>query len=189
MIGRNWFKRTTGIPPPAVRVIGLEKGDARAHSSVIGVSKHCGCFATPFPPLLLTKWPCTPILRSVISRKLRYTLTVAVAVVILVLSLIPKPPDITSELRFGDKLAHLAAYFVLSLLIALTVGGKRRLIAWMVAAAAAFIYGAVIEMLQYFTPRQMEALDLAFNLAGSLLGATVGLLITKHAGPSDSVQG
>jgi VanZ family protein len=137
--------------------------------------KNCDCCAGP-----LTNTVPVLILRSVIGRKLRYTLTITVAVVILVLSLIPKPPDITSELRFGDKLAHFAAYFVLSLLIALAMAGKRKLTAWTVAVLASFCYGAVIEVLQHFTPRQMEALDLAFNLAGSLAGATAALMIGKY---------
>jgi len=113
------------------------------------------------------------------TRKLRYWVTIAVAAAILVLSLIPKPPSIGAEFRFGDKLAHFAAYFVLSLLIAVTATRRKRLTAWLAAVAASFLYGALIESLQYFTPRQMEALDLAFNLAGSLCGASASLLLRK----------
>ena len=59
--------------------------------------------------------------------------------------------------------------------------------AWVVAVAASFLYGALIESLQYFTPRQMEALDLAFNLAGSVCGASASLLRgrRKPAGAED----
>jgi len=122
------------------------------------------------------------------SRKLRYAVTAAVAAAILVLSLIPRPPDITGGFRYGDKLAHFAAYFVLSLLVAVTAARRTRLKTWILAVAAGLLYGALIEFLQYFTPRQMEALDLAFNLAGSLCGASVSLPLMrrKPAGGDDS---
>ena len=106
-----------------------------------------------------------------ISKRAKYAAAAAAAVTIAVFSLIPKPPDIDAGFRYTDKIAHFIAYFGLSFLVAVCIGIGKKRGAWLFAAAATFFYGAVIEGLQSFTPRQVEGLDLLANLAGSLCGA------------------
>ena len=55
-----------------------------------------------------------------LSKKVTYVLTTIAALIILILSLIPKPPNIAVGVRFGDKLAHFIAYFILSLFVAIS---------------------------------------------------------------------
>lgn len=105
-------------------------------------------------------------------------LAILVAAAIVVLSLLPDPPEIPVGFHFADKLAHFIAYLVLSFLVFASItGGKRistALNTILIVAALCLFYGGLIEILQMFTGRQPEFWDLAADLIGALCGALVG---------------
>ena len=69
-----------------------------------------------------------------------------------------------------DKLAHIWAYAVLSLLLAAGFSGRRPLL----ATALAFAVGVIDETMQAFHPgRHADLADLGADLAGALLAATL----------------
>jgi VanZ family protein len=105
-------------------------------------------------------------------------LTLAVAAGILVLSLIPKPPEIPVGIHYADKIAHFVAYIVLSFLVFASVSeGKHigaALTTVLIVAASCVVFGGLIEILQIFTGREPELWDLAADSIGAVCGAFVG---------------
>ena len=106
------------------------------------------------------------------ARNLALGLTALIALAIGVLSLIPLPqgPDLPGT----DKTHHLIAYGALVLPLA-TLAPRSLL--WLVPLALA--YGGAIELIQPFTGRFGEWLDLAANGTGLLLGAGLGLILNR----------
>jgi VanZ family protein len=97
------------------------------------------------------------------------------AIVIAVASLSPQSPVI--ETGFGDKLDHLAAYSVLSLLVALGWSGR---FAPSVIVGAAAGFGGLLELLQHFSPgRQGVWADFAVNSLVALTGQAVAILVRR----------
>lgn len=84
-------------------------------------------------------------------------------------SISPTPPK--TELRFGDKLHHLSAYFTLAAWW-IQLGARH------LRVFAAFVaLGAALEVVQGFTGyRQASLLDLAANT----LGVTLGWLVSRQ---------
>ena len=97
------------------------------------------------------------------------------AVVIAVASLSPQLPAI--ETGFGDKLDHLAAYSVLSLLVASGWSGR---VAPRVIVGAAVGFGGLLELLQHFSPgRQADWADFAVNSLGAVTGLALAMLVRR----------
>jgi VanZ family protein len=97
------------------------------------------------------------------------------AVVIAVASLSPQLPAI--ETGFGDKLDHLAAYSVLSLLVGL--GWSERFVPSVIVGAAVG-FGGLLELLQHFSPgRQANWADFMVNSLGALAGLALAMLVRK----------
>jgi len=98
------------------------------------------------------------------------------SVLLLVLSLLPGD-GVPSPFAHADKLEHVVAYAVLSVLWAGTLCAWRAAPgpAWPIAALAAFGYGAVIELLQRAMQlgRSAEWGDLLANALGILFGCVV----------------
>jgi VanZ family protein len=120
------------------------------------------------------------------SRRRRTALwlvTTALALGILVLSLIPKPPELDVGVSFGDKIAHIAAYLVLgymltrSSLTSLPRSAKLRLGMMLGSLAICIAYGGLIELLQHFTGRQTELWDLAADTVGALGGVVLARFV------------
>jgi VanZ family protein len=111
-------------------------------------------------------------------------LAAVVAVGILVLSLLPKPPEIPVGIRFSDKIAHFVAYLVLGFLVLTSISGRKgnpsALFAVLIVAGLCVFYGGLIEILQTFTGRQPEFLDLTADLIGAIFGALVGLGLRRR---------
>lgn len=101
-----------------------------------------------------------------------------------VLSVVPAPQIDGLE---SDKVRHLIAYAVLSLLLvpSLSVYGRTqtRLGAGL---ALLILYGVLIEVLQHYIGRQFDFRDMAANAIGVFVGASVGVsirsLIRRRAG-------
>jgi VanZ family protein len=99
----------------------------------------------------------------------------SVAIVIAVASLSPQSPVI--ETGFGDKLDHLTAYLVLSLLVTLGWSGR---VAPGVIVGAAVGFGGLLELLQTFSPgRQSDWADFAANSLGALTGLAAAILVRR----------
>ncbi|UEM03258.1 VanZ family protein [Skermanella rosea] len=97
------------------------------------------------------------------------------AIVITAASLSPRSPAIGTG--FGDKLDHLVAYSVLSLLVALGWSGRA---APGMIVGAAIGFGGLLELLQTFSPgRQPDWADVAVNSLGALIGLAVAVLVRR----------
>ncbi len=111
---------------------------------------------------------------------LKVIIFLLIALVILVLSLMPKPPEIIEVFSFSDKVKHFAAYTALSLSLAFVISfGKF----WKTAAYVVIfssLYGGIIEFLQGFTGRSPELLDLLSDTAGAIAGTLIYFLITFY---------
>ena len=91
---------------------------------------------------------------------------------ITVLSLAPLT---TSGPEGGDKVAHFVAYFVLGLLVVLSLPRAQSGAGWFIAlVGAAVVYGVLIEVLQRFVGRDFDLVDMAANALGALAGAAGG---------------
>lgn len=98
---------------------------------------------------------------------------------IMAVSIMPAPEELPL-IPYIDKFYHLLTYLVLGVLLsrAFNAGGKERTI--LKPFAFAFLYGALIEVLQSFTPyRSAEALDAAANGLGGLAGSYIYLRYKK----------
>lgn len=106
------------------------------------------------------------------TRRSAWTLVCAVALVIAVLSLVPKPEDIL-PVTLWDKLSHFLAYGSLAFALAhaLALSGRTGPSRVAMGVALATGYGALIEGLQFFAPpREPELLDILGNFLGSCAG-------------------
>lgn len=111
-------------------------------------------------------------------RKLSFILFIILAFSIILLSLLPKPPDIYPEFSSADKIKHGMAYFFMCL----PLGGvlktesrsRRRVLLYVFFFV--FIMGLSLEALQILTGRVFDLMDLAANLTGALPGAYWGAL-------------
>jgi len=115
-----------------------------------------------------------------LSKRFWRVLTIVVTVSILILSLIPKPPEIPGGFHFADKIAHFIAYAVLSFLLFTSLFEGKKLSTVVIVAAACMIYGGVIEILQTFTHRQPELWDLTADLFGAVCGAALGAVLNRR---------
>ena len=124
------------------------------------------------------EWGMTPTDCSFLRIPKTHLIRVAAgsaAIVIAAASLSPQSPAI--ETGFGDKLDHLAAYSVLSLLVALGWSGR---VAPGVIVGAAVGFGGLLELLQHFSPgRQADWADFAVNSLGALIGLAVAILVRR----------
>ena len=103
--------------------------------------------------------------------------TAAVAVTIVVLSLLPLPQPQLPGVHYMDKILHALAYLCLSfLLFASQLPGPRpRLV--LVSVFGSLLLGGLIELIQPLTLRQRELGDLAADLAGAAAGALLALAL------------
>jgi len=97
---------------------------------------------------------------------------VVVAAAILYLSVIRRPLGGVELPLHADKFGHLAAYGVLSFLLARALGSRRSSVA-VAAAAWAAAYGGVLEVVQPLVGRTADFLDLAASVVGAVLAAGV----------------
>lgn len=115
-----------------------------------------------------------------LSKRFWRILTIVVTVSILVLSLVPSPPEIPGGFHFADKIAHFIAYAVLSFLLFTSLFEGKKLSTVLLVAALCLAYGGVIEILQIFTHRQPEILDLTADLFGAVCGAALGAGLNRR---------
>ncbi len=111
-----------------------------------------------------------------ISRNLRLTVLIAIALSILILSLIPRAPQII-EAKNIDKLEHYLAYLILGFLLFININeeSRNRYISGIITVILCVLYGGIIEFLQKYTGRTPDLLDLLADFAGSLSGTATAL--------------
>ena len=111
-------------------------------------------------------------------------LAIIVAVGIVALSLLPKPPEIPVGIDYADKFAHFFAYLVLGFLVFASIfWGKNTgtiLSTVFIVTGLCVFYGGLIEILQAFTGRRPELWDLAADLFGAVCGASICALVWRH---------
>ena len=92
--------------------------------------------------------------------------------------LTPNPP---SELQnVWDKAEHFTAYFGLALMATLWLGPARRLA---YALAGVLLLAGGLEILQAYTGRDAEWMDMLANSLGWLAGTALGLGLWRMCGP------
>jgi VanZ family protein len=99
----------------------------------------------------------------------------AILILILFLSLLPKPPPVLQRLDLSDKIEHFAAYAILGACAMLSVRRVSPLVLVLTVACCSF-YGGIIEIIQPAVGRSMELGDFVVDIGGSALGAGVTIL-------------
>ena len=105
---------------------------------------------------------------------------ISIALSILILSLIPQPPELIREFVLGDKFMHLAAYIALALSMCFVLPSSftpKKTVLFTVIISS--LYGALIEFLQGFTGRAPEGLDLLFDTTGAVIGVFLYFILRK----------
>ncbi len=102
---------------------------------------------------------------------LRAMIFISIALTILILSLVPKPPELIREFALSDKIMHLAAYIALAFSLGFILPKSFKVKAIVLfTIISSSLFGGLIEFLQGFTGRSPELLDLLFDAAGAAIG-------------------
>ena len=125
------------------------------------------------------EWGMTPTDCSFLRIPKTHLIRMAAGSAAIVIAFASRSPQLPAiETGFGDKLDHLAAYSVLSLLVALDWSGR---VAPGVIVGAAVGFGGLLELLQTFSPgRQSDWADFAVNSLGALIGLAVAILVRRR---------
>ncbi len=102
---------------------------------------------------------------------IRIIVFISIALAILILSLVPKPPEVIREFALGDKIMHLIAYIALAFSMDFILPKYfkvKTIILFTIISSS--VFGGLIEFLQGFTGRSPELLDLVFDAAGAAIG-------------------
>ena len=115
--------------------------------------------------------------RWVFSRRASVVFLVIVLLIVIGLSLNPRPESVLGPLSLYDKAGHFAAYVVLAFL-ALRVSVRRGVLALFVVVSACAALGGAIEIIQPSVGRHRDIVDFLVDLGGSVTGAGLSHLLT-----------
>jgi VanZ family protein len=118
------------------------------------------------------------ILSRILSPRTSRALLVLLSLVVLGLSLIPKPEELLGGFSVYDKIGHFVAYLVLGF-FALRAVGRRGPLALLVVVACCALFGGAIEVVQPLVGRSRELADFLVDIAGSTLGAVTARLVSR----------
>lgn len=94
--------------------------------------------------------------------------------IVIYLTLTPRPPEIGIDFKFIDKIEHLLAYLLMSGWFAQIYHSPRARLTVIVLFS---IMGILLEILQWFGGvRFLEAADMAANASGAILGVLLSRL-------------
>ena len=115
-----------------------------------------------------------PVIRAIVF--------ISIALIILILSLVPKPPELIREFALSDKIMHLAAYIALAFSMGFILPRSFKVNTVIIfTIISSSLFGGVIEFLQGFTGRSPELLDLLFDTAGAAIGVLLYFTYKKIA--------
>lgn len=110
-------------------------------------------------------------------KRVSLILFIILFIVMSILMLIPNPPNIAQGIKSIDKFAHFAAFFMLSVLLALASGRDRgrKIRTLILSAVVLALYGIIIEQIQRYTGRNPELADFVADFAGIVAGCFTAL--------------
>ena len=104
--------------------------------------------------------------------------TAAVAVAIVLVSLLPIPQPRLDRFPLADKIAHGLAYLVLTFLLFASLLPGPRMRVLLVAIGGSLVLGGAIELVQPLMMRHRELADLAANILGTAAGSGIALAMS-----------
>lgn len=96
------------------------------------------------------------------------------------LSLIPRPETILGTLRLNDKIGHFIAYLAMGF-FAMRALDRASVLPFALAVAGCAGFGGILELVQPLVGRSRELVDFIVDLAGSILGAALAVLLIRYA--------
>ncbi len=128
---------------------------------------------------------------AILVQRLSVLFTIIILIIIGGLSLYPSPPDIHSRPGM-DKVFHFIAYAALGFFLYPLFGKRKsdteKALLLRTAAGHIFlavfigtVYGGALEILQHFTGRTSDLIDLFADTAGSFSGALFSLLFDESS--------
>jgi len=112
------------------------------------------------------------------SRQASVVLLAVALLVVLVLSLYPRPRELLGPLSLYDTAGHFAAYLVLGFLTLRAVG-RPGVGSFVIAIASCATFGGLIEVVQPLTGRRRDLGDFLVDLAGTAIGAAVAWCLAR----------
>jgi VanZ family protein len=120
------------------------------------------------------------LFEKLLSRRVSRILIIILGLLVLALSLTPRPESILGALSVYDKLGHFIAYVALGF-FAMRAVDRRGPLPFAVTIASCIFFGGIIEIVQPFVGRKMELADFLVDFAGSLAGAAMAALLSRNA--------
>jgi VanZ family protein len=124
---------------------------------------------------------------KLLSRRTSRILLIALVLLVLALSLIPKPETVLGAFSVYDKLGHFAAYIVLGF-FALRATGRTGPLAILMVVACCAAFGGIIEIIQPLVGRNRELADFLVDLGGAIVGAVTAALLSHRARARESTS-
>jgi VanZ family protein len=121
------------------------------------------------------------VIEKLLSRQVSRILIVLLSLLVFILSLIPKPALVLGTFSAYDKIGHGIAYIVLGFFAMIAVDCRGPL-PFVLVVTGCTIFGGIIEIVQPLVGRRMELADFLVDLAGSVIGAALAVLLMRHAG-------
>jgi VanZ family protein len=115
---------------------------------------------------------------KVLSPRSSRILMVTLALLVLALSLTPRPAAFLGALNVYDKLWHFIAYAALGF-FAMRAVDRRGLLSFVVTIAGCTAFGGLIEIIQPLVGRKRDLGDFLINLAGAAIGAAIAALLSR----------
>jgi len=123
------------------------------------------------------------LLEKLLSRRMARILIGILGLLVLALSLTPRPESVMGALSAYDKVGHFIAYIALGF-FAMRAVDRRGPLHFSLTIACCTLFGGIIEIIQPLVGRQRELVDFLVDLAGAAIGAAIAaLLIRKSASP------
>jgi VanZ family protein len=119
----------------------------------------------------------TLIAKALSPRTSRILLAV-LSLLVLVLSLIPRPESVFGRLGAYDKVEHFTAYAVLGF-FALRAAGRKGPLSFLAVVTCCTAFGGIIEIIQPLVGRSRELGDFLVDVAGAAMGVVVAALVVR----------
>lgn len=126
-------------------------------------------------------------IEKLLSRRVSRILFFVLVVLVLALSLIPRPESVLGTLSAYDKIGHFIAYVVLGF-FAMRAVDRRGPLPFILTIAGCALFGGGIEIVQPFVGRQMELGDFLVDLAGALIGATLTVRLIRNGQGEEGIK-